>query len=101
MKKALHEPKRVDVGVRELRAHLSRWLEAVREGREVVVTDRGKPVARLTPFPEEDDWLDRMVVAGLATKGTRPRTPVEPDDLIPAEGSITELLIAQRRSRPH
>jgi prevent-host-death family protein len=37
----------MDVPVTELRAHLSEWLERVRGGDEVVVTDRGVPVARL------------------------------------------------------
>jgi prevent-host-death family protein len=37
----------MDVPVTELRAHLSEWLDRVRSGDEVVVTDRGIPVARL------------------------------------------------------
>jgi prevent-host-death family protein len=37
----------VDVSVTELRAHLSDWLDRARAGGEVVITDRGIPVARL------------------------------------------------------
>ena len=37
----------MDVAVTDLRAHLSEWLDRVREGDEVVITDRGVPVARL------------------------------------------------------
>ena len=36
-------------GVREARQHLSTLIDEVRKGREVVITDRGKPVARLVP----------------------------------------------------
>ena len=36
-------------GIREARRNLSSLLDDVREGREVVITDRGKPVARLVP----------------------------------------------------
>jgi prevent-host-death family protein len=36
-------------GVREARQALSRLLEEVQKGREVVITDRGRPVARLVP----------------------------------------------------
>jgi len=36
-------------GIREARQHLSTLLEHVRRGREVVITDRGQPVARLVP----------------------------------------------------
>jgi prevent-host-death family protein len=37
------------VGIREVRQNLSALLEAVKRGREIVVTDRGRPVARLVP----------------------------------------------------
>jgi prevent-host-death family protein len=36
-------------GIREARQNLSVLLEEVRRGREVVITDRGRPVARLVP----------------------------------------------------
>lgn len=100
MTKALHHPKRVEVGVRELRAHLSRWLEAVREGHEVVVTDRGKPVARLSRISDED-WLDRMVAAGIVTRAKEPKTPIRLDELVPVEGSLADIVIEQRESRPY
>ncbi|MGH9334837.1 MAG: type II toxin-antitoxin system Phd/YefM family antitoxin, partial [Vicinamibacteria bacterium] len=35
---------------REARQALSRLLDDVQKGREVVITDRGRPVARLVPF---------------------------------------------------
>jgi prevent-host-death family protein len=37
----------MDVGVTELRANLSLWLARAAEGEQVVITDRGLPVARL------------------------------------------------------
>jgi prevent-host-death family protein len=37
----------VDVAVSTLRAELAHWIEQVRRGEEVVITDRGTPVARL------------------------------------------------------
>jgi prevent-host-death family protein len=37
------------VGVRELRQNLSRYLERVKAGEGLVVTERGRPVARLIP----------------------------------------------------
>ncbi len=36
-------------GIREARQNLSVLLEEVKKGREVLITDRGKPVARLVP----------------------------------------------------
>lgn len=37
------------VGVRELRQNLSRYLERVKEGETLTVTERGREVARLVP----------------------------------------------------
>lgn len=38
-----------NVGVRELRQNLSRYLERVKAGEALVVTERGRVVARLVP----------------------------------------------------
>jgi prevent-host-death family protein len=40
------------IGVRELKSHLAHYLRAVRKGQSIVVTKRGKPIARLVPFPQ-------------------------------------------------
>ncbi len=37
------------VGVRELRQNLSKYLDRVKEGEALVVTERGREVARLIP----------------------------------------------------
>jgi prevent-host-death family protein len=39
-------------GIREVRQNLSALLREVRKGREIVITDRGEPVARLSPPTE-------------------------------------------------
>ena len=36
-------------GVREARQNLSALLDEVKQGREIVITERGRPVARLVP----------------------------------------------------
>jgi prevent-host-death family protein len=43
----------MDVGIRELKARLSEFVERAAAGDDVVVTDRGRPVARLVPFAQE------------------------------------------------
>ena len=44
----------MDVGVRELKAHLSAWLERAAAGELIRVTDRGRPVALLGPMPNTE-----------------------------------------------
>ncbi len=67
------------VGVRELKNHLSDYLRLVKSDHEVIVTDRGKPVAVIHSLDkmESVDTLDARL-ASLAAKGmitlpTRPR----------------------------
>lgn len=42
---------RSTVGVRELRQNLSKYLDRVKAGEALVVTERGREVARLVPSP--------------------------------------------------
>ena len=55
----------IRVSISTLKAQLSRYLDAVRAGEDVLVTDRGRPVARLSPVRGEAeshsrwDWLVR------------------------------------------
>jgi prevent-host-death family protein len=51
------------VGVRELRQHASELLRLVGQGETVEITDRGRPVALLTPIPQGSP-LERMRAAG-------------------------------------
>jgi prevent-host-death family protein len=37
----------MNVAITQLRAHLSEWLERTKSGEEIVITDRGVPVAPL------------------------------------------------------
>ena len=55
------------VGARELKTRLGTYLQRVREGRTVVVTDRGQPVAELRPLPTDDSLPSTLLK--LATTG--------------------------------
>lgn len=49
------------VGVRELRQNLSRYLEKVKQGETLTVTERGQEVARLIPSaPEMDPYYREL-----------------------------------------
>ncbi len=53
-----------EAGIRDLRNNLSRYLDRVREGEEVVVTDRGTAIARVVPIGQPRPY-DRLVAEGL------------------------------------
>ena len=51
------------VGVRELRQRASELLRLVEQGEVVEITDRGRPVAQLTPLPKGTP-IQQMRAAG-------------------------------------
>jgi prevent-host-death family protein len=59
-------------GIAELKAHLSRYLDQVKGGEEVLVTERGLPVAKLVPLrtgEERSSRRHRLARAGLLQLG--------------------------------
>jgi prevent-host-death family protein len=84
-----------EAGIRDLRDHLSRYLERVQAGEELTVTDRGRPIARLIPV-EGPHTFDRLVAEGLVTPAaTRDRH--RPTTRAAATGPVSGLVAEQRR----
>ena len=56
------------IGIRELKAHLSRHLKRVRSGARLMVTVRGRSIATISPVeaPADVDWAHRLVAEGRA-----------------------------------
>ncbi len=86
----------VRIGVRELRGRLSYWLGQAAAGDEIVVMRRGKSIARITNV-DGQTTLDRLVEQGLVTPPKRPKRPIRLSDLVSAEGSVSDLLIEDRK----
>lgn len=86
------------VGVRELKAHLSQYLDRARAGEEITVTEHGRPVARLTAVAPEVDHMAELVAAGIVrpARARRRQLPTRRAKLA-GEGSVAELVAEQRR----
>jgi len=76
-------------GIREMKAHLSRYLRQVQQGETILITDRGRVVAELhaprpaSPLSQRDLRYLAMVASGRVTPAEsrdRPwlRTPPGP-----------------------
>ena len=94
MSKAPHHGIR-EVGIRELREHLSRFIDEVRAGRELIVTDRGRPVARIVASSGES-WLDQLVATGVVTLPER-ELDLASFGRVRATGDLMEFVFDQRR----
>jgi prevent-host-death family protein len=89
--------KQKTIGIREFKEQLSGHIREVKKGSTLVITERGKPVARLMPVAADlDDKLQQMLDSGMASwNGQKP----------PSEGfrasvkgpkTVAELLLEDR-----
>ena len=82
--------------MRELHDQLSRYVRHAAEGGEVVVTMRGRRVARLSGIDEPDPLAD-LRARGLIEEATRPNRERSGGRRIKADGSVSDLVAEQRR----
>jgi prevent-host-death family protein len=90
------EPLKSEVGVRELHDRLSRYVQHVSDGGEVVVTMRGRRVARLVPVGDADPLAD-LRARGLVREPTAARNPRARRARIKASEPVSDLVADQRR----
>ncbi len=67
----------MDVGVRELKQHLSRYVERAARGQTIRVTDRGVPKAILAPLPGVARLEDGINQGWISAPKGRPPAPVK------------------------
>lgn len=90
------EELKAEVGVRELHDQLSRYLRHVDSGGEVMITMRGRRVARLS-MVDHADPLGDLRARGLVRDPLRSRRRVSGRELLVADGSVSDLVSEQRR----
>lgn len=88
----------MEVGVDELKTKLSAYLNKVKAGETVVVTERGKPIAELvsgaeTPIPPE---LAPLVASGRLRRPTRRLSPREPLPIVPGDKTLARMISEDR-----
>ena len=91
------------VGVRDLKNQLPKYLNMVKKGGQVIVTDRGKPIAIIHDLTGiEANASQNEILASLASAG-KVRLPVRTGGVKKFEGvsikgkSITETVLENRR----
>jgi prevent-host-death family protein len=98
------KPATKTVGVRELRQNLSKYLERVKEGETLTVTERGHEVARLVPSSGAIDpyYLELAEKYGATIpKGDLVETiaNLRPRSKPAAAGTTDAILAEDRRDR--
>lgn len=93
----------VRAAISELKTHLSEYLSKVRAGEELVVTDRGKPVAKIVPIPAGDVHVPAHLAALERAGGVRMGTGKLPKGFwdaprpIDTDGRAVKALLEERR----
>lgn len=81
--------------MRELHDQLSRYLRHVVSGGEVMITMRGRRVARLS-MVDDADPLGDLRARGLVRDPLQSRRLVNGRELLVADGSVSDLVTEQR-----
>ncbi|OGO13167.1 MAG: hypothetical protein A2030_06500 [Chloroflexi bacterium RBG_19FT_COMBO_50_10] len=85
------------VGVRDLKARLSKYLRQVRQGQTVIITDHGRPVGRLSPVDQPlDERLKSLQDAGLVAWNGQKLKYVIPVAINRGERQVSEILVEMR-----
>lgn len=83
------------VGIRALKQNASEVVARAAAGESITVTDRGRPVARMTPL--EQSTLDRLVAMGAARPPLHPLAELaEPAGAAGASDAIEDLRAGER-----
>lgn len=90
----LHRGEELEVGVRALHDRLSEHLDRVEQGVVVVVTRRGRRVARLSAIGRDEALAD-LVRRGLLRLPEQPRSPRRAR--VRGRGTVSDLVSEQRR----
>jgi prevent-host-death family protein len=87
----------VTAGIRELKAHLSTYIRQVKAGEVVIITERGKQIARIVPTePSTQARLKELEHAGLIAWSGRRLGPTEPVAHTRGLKAVAEILLEDR-----
>ena len=85
------------IGIRELRQNASEYVRRAGKGEVIEVTDRGRPVAQLTPLPRPMSVLDRWIAEGKATAATGNLADLGPPVPLPPGSPTTQQILDELR----
>jgi len=90
-------------GVVDLKSRLSSYLKQVKAGREILITERGLPIAKLVPLGAEPEARRRRLGEGgviqLGRGRIRKMLCSPPEGSMVGEGVLAELLAEREEGR--
>ena len=87
----------VTVGIRDLKAQLSKHIQQVKAGETVIITERGKPIGRLVPTePSTEVRLKELEQAGMLAWSGRKLQSSAPMAQTRGDKTVAEMLLEDR-----
>ena len=95
-------PQPLTVGAREFKTRLGTYLRQVREGRTLTITDRGRPIATVTPVDMTgqsiEARLERLRAEGVVTGTGKPLSRAH-NPVVLKGRPLSEIIIEDREDR--
>jgi prevent-host-death family protein len=85
----------LSVGIKELKAKLSSYMDLVEHGEEVVVTERGREIAVVMPITPERRALSRLAREGKARVGSG--RPIGASGVAMEGKPLSSIVLEERR----
>ncbi len=87
----------ITVGTRELKNHLSRYLQRVKAGETIIITERGNPVGQIMPIQHDlTDRLKKLAEAGMIEWNGESLKPYQPKVVNRSEHQLSDLISEDR-----
>ena len=87
------------VGLREANVHFAKYMKMVKEGEEILLTDRGEPFAVIKPLRKEknsvEECLQLLEKQGLLTRGAKKRLALR--EPVTLKGRALSAILAEER----
>mgnify|MGYP001607210329 FL=1 len=92
----------IERGVKEVRDHFTQYLRKVTHGEEIIITERGKPVAMIKQVQKAMNLDEKLEFASLRGIIRLPEEegPIQPHNKIKIKGkSLSEIIIEERHDK--
>ncbi len=85
------------VGIREFKAQMGAYLRQVKQGKVLVITERGKPIGQLVPMPTSlEERRRKLMETGFVKWSGRKLRPRKPTTKLRGTKTMAELVIEGR-----
>lgn len=87
----------ITVGVRDLKARLSKYLRQVKQGQTIIITDRGVPIGQIAPLGRTvEERILALREAGLVAWNGRKLGLTVPGVVNRSDRQVSDILVEMR-----